>query len=103
MRSSILVTLFALAASPVFAHGGGPHLKGTVAALSAGQITVKALDGHEDEAMITAGTVFLHGDAAGKQDDLKQGDRVVVHTRKHGAVLEAVQIHYGGRAKAGHK
>ena len=98
-RMMMLVMLLGLATSPVFAHGGGAHLKGTISALTADRITVKAADGHEAEAAITEQTLFVRGRTAGKRGDLKQGDRVIVHTRKKGSGLEAVEIHSGRRPK----
>ena len=98
-RMMMLVMLLGLATSPVFAHGGGAHLKGTISALTADRITVKAADGHEAEAAITEQTLFVRGRTAGKRGDLKQGDRVIVHTRKKGTGLEAVEIHSGGHQK----
>jgi hypothetical protein len=41
----------------------------------------------------------MRGKAVGKQEDLHQGDRVVVHTRKNGDGLEAVEVHYGATRK----
>jgi hypothetical protein len=80
--------------SPAFAHGGGPHLKGTVSAISTEQITVEAEGGKPASAKITPETRFVRGNAEGKREDLKRGDRVVVHTRKHGDALEALEIRY---------
>ena len=85
------------AAPPVLAHGGGPHLKGTVSAISAEQITVEGEAGRPASAKITPETRFVRGKATGKREDLKQGDRVVVHTRKQGDALEALEIHYKGQ------
>ena len=88
-----LALLVGPAATPAFAHGGGPHLKGTVSAISADQITVAA-EGGPAVAKITPDTRFVRGKAAGKRADLKQGDRVVVHTRKKGDALEALEVMY---------
>ena len=84
-----------LAASPLLAHGGAPHLKGTVLEITADEIKGKGVDGRDSQATITAETKFVRGKAPGNKDDLKQGDRVVVHTRKRGEGLEAVEIHSG--------
>jgi hypothetical protein len=95
MRRTILALAFlhGFAATPALAHGGGPHLKGTVSAISADQITVDA-EGGPAVAKITPDTRFVRGKAAGKREDLKQGDRVVVHTRKKGDALEALEVMY---------
>jgi hypothetical protein len=99
-KQALMMALFlGLAALPSLAHGGGPHLKGTVSANAADQITVKRLDGHDSQATVTSETRFMRGKAVGKREELHQGDRVVVHTRKKGDTLEAVEIHYGAAAK----
>jgi hypothetical protein len=98
-QALMMAVLVGLAASPLLAHGGGPHLKGTVTGITADQITMKDAEGHESQAKITPQTHFLRGKAVGKRDDLHQGDRVVVHTRKKGDSLEAVEVHYGATAK----
>ena len=92
--------LFGLASPPVVAHGGGAHLKGTISALSAESVTIKAAGGSAEEAKITDHTVFMRGKAAGKASDLKVGDRVVVHTHKEGNTVEATEIHYATRSKS---
>ena len=99
-KQALMMAVFlGLAASPLLAHGGGAHLKGTVSAVAPDQITVKDTDGHESQAKITAQTRFLRGKAVGKREDLHEGDRVVVHTHKQGDGLEAVEVHYGATRK----
>jgi len=95
MKPTILAIALLLGPlSPALAHGGGPHLKGTVSAVSAEQITVEADGGKPASAKITPETRFVRGKAEGKREDLKHGDRVVVHTRKRGDALEALEIRY---------
>lgn len=98
-QALMMAAFLGLAASPVLAHGGGPHLKGTVSAIAPDQITVKDADGHESPARITPQTRFIRSKAVGKREDLQQGDRVVVHTSKKGDGLEAVEVRYGATRK----
>jgi hypothetical protein len=86
-----------LCSGTAFAHGGGPHLKGTASAIAPDRITVDGTDGRSTVARITPDTRFIAGKAAGKREDLKPGDRVVVHTRKRGDGLEAIEVRYKGR------
>jgi hypothetical protein len=95
VRTILLVALVrGLAGSAALAHGGGPHLKGTVSAISADQIAVQGAEGQAAVAKITPDTRFIRGKAVGKREDLKQGDRVIVHTRKQGDRLEAIEVRY---------
>jgi hypothetical protein len=99
-KLALMVAVFlGLAASPVLAHGGGPHLKGTISAIAPDQIIVKDADNHEWQAKITPQTRFIRSKAAGNLEDLHPGDRVVVHTRKMGDGLEAVEVRYGAAPK----
>jgi hypothetical protein len=99
-KQAWMMALFlGLATLPVLAHGGGPHLKGTISAISADQITVKDADAHEWQAKITPQTRFKRWKAIGSREDLNRGDRVVVHTRKKGDELEAVEVRYGATRK----
>ena len=101
MKKQVLMmaVFLGLSASPVLAHGGGPHLKGTVSAIAPDQIIVKGADNHESIAKLTPQTRFIRSKAVGKRDDVHQGDRVVVHTRKEGDRLEAVEVRYGTTKK----
>jgi hypothetical protein len=97
--ASLMALFLGLAAFPVLAHGGGPHLKGTVSAIAPDQITVKDADNREWQAKITPQTRFSRWKAVGNREDLHQGDRVVVHTRKKGDGLEAIEVRYGATRK----
>src|SRR6267143_1531404 len=77
-KQALMMAVFlGLAASPVLAHGGGPHLKGTVSAIAPDQITVKDAGNHEWMAKITPQTRYIRSKAVGNREDLHQGDRVV--------------------------
>jgi hypothetical protein len=103
-RRALMTAVFlGLAASPLLAHGGGPHLRGTVSAIAPDQITVKDAGGRESQVKITPQTLFMQGKAMGKPEDLHQGDRVVVHTRRKADGLEAVEVHYGAARRRGPK
>jgi len=98
-QALMMAEFLGLAASPVLAHGGGPHLKGTISAIAPDQIAAKDADNHEWQATITPQTRFIRSKAVVKREDLHQGDRVVVHTRKKGDALEAVEVRYGATRK----
>src|SRR5438067_13062063 len=95
----IMAVILGLAAFPLLAHGGGPHMKGTVSAIAPDQITVKDVDNHEWLAKVTPETRFIRWKAVGNRGDLHRGDRVVVHTRKKGDGLEAIEVRYGATRK----
>jgi hypothetical protein len=96
-RVLFLGALLGLAASPVMAHGGGVHLKGTVSSIGADHLIVKEADGHESNVKIDDQTRFVRGASPAKREDIEEGERVIVHARKHGGGLEATEVHLAGR------
>lgn len=98
MRRNLLVAL-ALAASPGFAHEGGVHVKGTVTAVSADQIKVQGADGKETAVKVTERTHLVRGGAPSRVADVKEGERIVIHARRQGSGLEAIEVHLGAGGK----
>jgi hypothetical protein len=83
-----------------FAHGGGMHVMGTVAALDAQHVVVKAQDGKTMSVLVNDKTTYRKGAAAATSVDLKVGDRVVVHTTGKGDPLTAGEIHFSSAGEA---
>ena len=92
-----LAVLLGAATSPVVAHEGGLHVKGTVTSVSAEQITVKGADGHESKVAVTNTTVFVRGNVPAKAADVKEGERVVIHSRRTNGALEATEVRLKAR------
>ena len=88
----------------VFAHGGGRHVMGTVAALDAQHVVVKIKDGKTMSVLLNDKTTYRKGAAAATSADLKVGDRVVVHTTGKGDPLTAGEIHFSSASqRKGHE
>src|SRR5882672_46431 len=83
-----------------FAHGGGMHVMGTVAALDAQHVVVKTKAGKTRSILLNDKTTYRKGAAAVTSADLKVGDRVVVHTMGKGDPLTAGEIHFSSAGKA---
>jgi hypothetical protein len=79
----------------VFAHGNEQHVIGTVAKIEPGSITVKTIEGDAKTVMIVADTKFVKGSSPATQQDVKVGDRVVVHARPEGGMLYATEVKIG--------
>src|SRR5438270_11470566 len=75
------VLLFAVLA---FAHGNEQHVMGTITAISADSITVQTMDKQTKVVYVDEKTKFMKSGAAATRDDLKVGDRVVIHAGKQG-------------------
>jgi len=83
-----------------FAHGGGMHIMGTVAALDAQHVVVKTKDGKTMSILLNEKTMYRKGAAAATSADPKVGDRVVVHTTGKGDLLTAGEIHFSPAGEA---
>ncbi|HEY2739367.1 MAG TPA: hypothetical protein VGK45_13250 [Thermoanaerobaculia bacterium] len=88
-KTMVLTTLLILLVSVLaFAHGGHPHVLGTVTALTADHIEVKTKEGKTVSVPLTKTTKFLQGDQPATAADAKVGSRVVVHLGEGGAAVE---------------
>jgi len=81
----------------VFAHGNEQHVIGTVAKIEPASITVKTIEGDAKTVMIVAGTKFVKGSSPAAQQDLKVGDRVIIHAKPEGGMLYATEVKIGER------
>jgi hypothetical protein len=85
--------------SPAYAHGGGPHVLGTVKAVGAKSITVTDATAKPVVVSVDDKTTVERGGKPATLTEVKVGERVVVHTRKTAAGLVAIIIKVGPIAK----
>lgn len=83
-----------------FAHNGMEHIMGTVAALDATSIQVKAQDGKLTPVLTDAKTMWMHGKTMITAKDVHTGDRVVIHAKKVDGKFLAAEVEVGGSAHA---
>ena len=88
---STLILMFAFLA---FAHGNEEHVIGTVASVSKTSITVHTLKNEDKEVAITDKTTFEGQSGPAKAEDVKVGDRVVIHADKDGNKLVAHTVKF---------
>jgi len=72
------------------AHGGMIHVMGTVTAVTDHSVTVETTDKKSVEVFLTDTTTYMDGSKPSSKNELKVGDRVVIHAVK---VKEALQAH----------
>ncbi len=90
------VVVFALlSAGPAFAHEKGGRAMGVVQSVTPGRIAVRASDGHEVVFAVTPETRFVVGTKPARTGAARVGQRVVVHGKKVGDGLEAVEVRLG--------
>lgn len=81
---------------PLFAHGGRPHVMGTVVSFSGNTLVVKTSEGSASFA-VAATTKYYHGTDTSRPAepaDVKTGMRVVVHVGANG---KAAEVHIPAR------
>ena len=74
------------------AHGDEPHIRGTVVSATDTAIVVKTTGGATQTLSIDSSTKVMRGKTKGSLQDVKVGDRVVVHVMKHPDRLMAEEI-----------
>jgi uncharacterized protein DUF5666 len=87
------VVLAGALAAPGFAlaHEGGNHAKGTVHEITADRIVVTSQLGKDAVFTLAPETTFERGNAPARREDVKVGERVVVHG-KHAGNREVATI-----------
>ena len=91
-RISAAVFALSIALSGLaYAHGDAPHIQGTVVSATDTAIVVRTKTGTQT-LMIDASTKVMRGKKKAALKDVKAGDRVVVHSMKHGDQVMAEEI-----------
>ena len=95
------VLVFVVTSLNVLAHGGGPHLMGTISAVDEHGLTVKSGDKKEVRVLFDEKTKFEKDGKSVSVKDLSLGDRVVVHTSKRegSSDLTAVLVKIGAASR----
>jgi Domain of unknown function (DUF5666) len=91
------ILLLALILAPVIAlaHGGLEHVRGTIAKVSDGSVTVTTAAGKTVEVLLDAQTTYARAEKPIQKTDLKVGDRVVIHAAEKGTTLTAHTVEVG--------
>jgi hypothetical protein len=78
-----------------FAHGGLVHVLGTVSETSPSTVTVTTTENKKVVVALDAKTQFVKSGVNVTAQDVKVGDRVVIHAKKDGDKLLAQTIQVG--------
>jgi hypothetical protein len=94
-RFAVLAAVAAIAAgTAAWAHEGGIDVRGVVKAVTPERIEVTTAKDVRAFA-ITPATEFVKGGAPARREDVRAGDRVVVHGRERAGRTEAVLVKIG--------
>lgn len=86
----------AAVATAARAHQGGVDVRGVVQSVAPDRIEVRTAEGVRAFAL-TPATEFARAGSPARREDVRPGDRVVVHGRARGGALEAVLVRIGSR------
>ena len=92
MKRTVTFALIAALTGPALAHEQGGRAMGEVESISPVRIVVRTSDGHAVPFSVTKETRFLAGDKPGRAEDVHVGQRVVVHGKREGDGLRALQV-----------
>jgi hypothetical protein len=88
-----------LLSTPVFAHGNETHVLGVVKSVKGDKLAVTTAKG-DVTVTIAKTTAITRGNESVTRDDLKAGDRVVIHARKEKGVLTATEIKLAAKSES---
>ena len=89
----VLAVVAALSATAALAHEkGGDRAMGVVESVTADRIVITATDGHAVAFKVSPETRFLVGQKAVGAQDVRAGQRAVVHGKRTGDTVTAVRV-----------
>lgn len=93
MKTMLSLAVAASLAAPVVAlgHGSGVHARGTIKEITPDHVV---LTGNGADQVIAMGkdTAIVRGDRSVRIQDVRVGERAVVHARREGKALSATEI-----------
>jgi hypothetical protein len=96
---TFVILIAVLVATPAAGHEKGDRAMGVVESVTAERIVVETADGHPVAFTITKDTRFFRGDEPVRLEDVKAGQRAVVHGKRLDEELQAVQVKVGASAR----
>jgi hypothetical protein len=97
-RKNSFVLLLGLAiflAGAAFAHEGGKHFLGSVKSFDAGSLTIITTTNETVTLKLLPTTKFFKDNQPASLQDLKTGERVVVHAKQNGTAWETEEVRLG--------
>ncbi|HEX9399356.1 MAG TPA: hypothetical protein VF912_04525 [Anaeromyxobacter sp.] len=99
LEPKIIALVAALAAGPAVAHEKGDRAMGVVESVTPDRIVITASDGHAVAFAVTSETRFFLGDKPVRAQDVRRGQRAVVHGKRSGDTRTAVRVKLGAPPK----
>ncbi len=92
LQLTVVCLVAAFVAGPAVAHEKGDRAMGVVESVTTDRIVIKAIDGHAVAFAVSAETRFFIADRPARAEDVRPGQRAVVHGKRRGDGLTAVRV-----------
>lgn len=94
MKAMMIAALVAALLVPAHAgaHEAGLHARGTIKEITPHRVVVVTKDGKDQTYALGAETKFLRGEIPARREDVRAGERAVVHARRDGEALLAIEV-----------
>jgi hypothetical protein len=96
--AAMILALAILCTTALFAHEGGKHFKGSVKSIDATSLTIVTTTKETITLKLLPETKFVKSGQPASVQDLKTGERVVVHAKQNGTSWEAEMVQFGAIA-----
>jgi hypothetical protein len=99
IRKNSTIILFAglaiFLASAALAHEGGKHFLGQLKSVDAGSLTIVTTNNETVTLKLLPTTKFVKSGQPASLQDLKTGEKVVIHAKQNGTSWEAEEVRFG--------
>ncbi len=99
LRILILALAGSLVGAATYAHEGGVHSRGTVKEIAADRIVLMTADGKSVTVAMDAETRIVRGRRTITAEEVRPGERAVVHAANRDGKLEATEVMVADVAK----
>ena len=98
-RTIVVFALASVLSAIAFAHGNEKHVMGKVTSISDNSITVETTSKKMVTVSLSTGTKFQKSGSSAALNDLKVGDKVVIHATGPEDKLVATEVRFGTMSK----
>ena len=97
MRSMMAMAVLGVLFAPALAgaHEAGLHARGTIREIGPDHVVLAMTDGKEQTYALGQDTKFVRGEAPARREEVRAGERAVIHARRDGEKLHATEIRLG--------
>ncbi len=94
MRSMMAMVVLGALLAPALAggHEAGLHARGTIKEITRDHVVLTMTEGMDQTYALGPDTKFVRREAPARREDVRAGERAVIHARRDGEKLQATEI-----------